>query len=78
MLTSCVKEDEMPDTTEGNFEALWKIMDEHYCFFPEKKEQLGVDWNSVHEKYRVRVAKPLAAEQLFEVLGEMLGELRDG
>ena len=77
-LASCVKEDEMPDTTEGNFEALWKIMDEHYCFFPEKKEQLGVDWNSVHEKYRKRVTQPLAAEQLFEVLGEMLGELRDG
>ena len=75
---SCVGEEEMPDTTSGNFEALWKIMDEHYCFFPEKKEQLGVDWNEVYAKYKVRTQKELPAEQLFEVLGDMLGELRDG
>ena len=41
---SCVTEDEFSDSPSGNFEALWKIMDEHYCFFQEK----GIDWDSVH------------------------------
>ena len=44
LLSSCVTEDAFDDTQKGNFEALWKIMDEHYCFFEEK----GVDWDSVH------------------------------
>ncbi|MFA6719067.1 MAG: peptidase S41, partial [Prevotella sp.] len=43
-LSSCVMESEFSDNPQGNFEALWKIMDEHYCFFDEK----GVDWNEVH------------------------------
>lgn len=77
-LTACVREEEMPDTTAGNFEALWKIMDEHYCFFPEKRRQLGVDWNEIYAKYKPRTERTLPPEQLFEVLGDMLGELRDG
>ena len=36
LLSSCVTEDAFDDTQKGNFEALWKIMDEHYCFFEEK------------------------------------------
>ena len=35
VMSSCVKEEQLPDTTQGNFEALWKIMDERYCFFAE-------------------------------------------
>ena len=31
--SACVNEEEFPDTAQGNFEALWKIIDEHYCFF---------------------------------------------
>ena len=32
-LGSCVDEEEYADNPRGNFEALWKIVDEHYCFF---------------------------------------------
>ena len=28
-LTSCVDEEEFANTPRGNFEALWKIIDEH-------------------------------------------------
>lgn len=45
LLTSCIDEEELDNNPQGNFEALWKIMDEHYCFFTEK----GVDWDAVHE-----------------------------
>ena len=47
VMTSCVKEEQMPNTTQGNFEALWRIMDERYCFFEEKEKQLGVNWDEV-------------------------------
>ena len=72
--TSCVKEEEFSDDARGNFEALWKIMDEHYCFFGEK----NVDWNAVHAKYSLMVDNDMTAGQLFEVLAKMLGELKDG
>ncbi len=76
-LSACVDEEEFADTAEGNFEALWKIMDEHYCFFGYKAEQLGVDWDEVHERYKPQV-RGAGTAQLFEVLTGMIGELRDG
>ncbi len=70
----CVDEDEFDNNPRGNFEALWKIMDEHYCFFDEK----GVDWNAIYQKYSPRVDEGMTNEQLFEVLTQMVGELKDG
>lgn len=36
LLSACHKIEEWDDNPRGNFEALWTIMDEHYCFFAEK------------------------------------------
>lgn len=71
---SCVTEDEFSDSPSGNFEALWKIMDEHYCFFQEK----GIDWDSVHAVYAPRFNNGMTESQQLEVLGDMLAELKDG
>ncbi len=78
LLVSCVDTDERPDTPTGNFEALWHIIDEHYCFFDYKQHEYGLDWNEVYNKYKVRVSDKMDSEQLFEVLTDMLAELRDG
>ncbi len=78
LLMSCVDIEERDDTATGNFEALWTILDEHYCFFDYKQKEYGLDWNEVHEKYKVRVNDNMSSTQLFEVLCDMLGELRDG
>ncbi len=75
---SCVDEEEFDDTPTGNFEALWKIIDERYCFFDYKGEEYGLDWNAVHAKYRARVNDSMSDDQLFEVMADMLAELRDG
>ena len=77
-LGSCVDEEEYADNPRGNFEALWKIVDEHYCFFDYKKEQYGLDWNAIYDKYSRQIADDMTDTQLFEVLGNMLGELKDG
>ena len=77
-LVSCVDEAEHDNNPEGNFEALWQIIDEHYCFFDYKQHEYGLDWNAVYNKYKVRVSNHMTTVQLFEVLTDMLAELRDG
>lgn len=69
--TSCVDNDTYDDNPQGNLEALWRILDEHYCFFEEK----GVDWNAVHEKYAVRMNAEMSESQQFEVMTQMISEL---
>lgn len=71
---SCVKEEEFDNTPEGNFEALWQMMDRNYCFFEYK----DVDWNEIHDTYRKRITPGMSNEGLFQVLGDMLSELQDG
>ncbi len=78
LCASCVDEEEFADTPEGNFEALWKIIDEHYCFLDYKQHEIGLDWQAVYNKYKVRIDPKMTDMQLFEVLTQMLGELRDG
>lgn len=73
-LVSCVDTDTYDDNPQGNLSALWTIMDEHYCFFEEK----GVDWAAVREKYAPRMASGMSESQQFEVMTDMLSELRDG
>lgn len=73
-LAACVSEEEYDDTPQGNFEALWRIMDEHYCFFKEK----GIDWDSIHAVYKPQFNSGMSESQQLEVLGNMLAELRDG
>lgn len=74
LLASCVDEVEHDNTPTGNFEALWEIIDEHYCFFSYKQ----IDWQAVYNKYKVRVSDKMSEGQLFEVCCDMLSELRDG
>lgn len=75
LFSSCVDEEEFDDTNLGNLQALWTIMDEHYCFFEEK----GVDWDSVRRVYEPRVTgQAMTSTQLLEVLGDMLATLKDG
>ena len=78
LLSACVKEDTYDNSTQGNFETLWKIIDEHYCFFDYKRQEYGLDWNDVHRQYSQRITKDMTQEQLFEVLGSMIHELHDG
>jgi len=77
-LVGCVQEDEYDNSNKGNFEALWKLMDEHYCFFDYKQKELGVDWNEVHSRYAKCVNEKMTQRQLFEVLCNMVSELQDG
>lgn len=78
-LTSCITEEQHPTDAKGCFEALWKVVDEHYCFFDYKQKEYGLDWNAVHEKYAKQFeSEKLSSHQTYELLTSMLSELRDG
>lgn len=73
-LTGCHDIEEYADDPQGNFEQLWQILDEHYCFF----EQKDVDWNEVHRRYAPQIGSNMTPEELFGVCSRMLNELKDG
>lgn len=76
LLSSCFHEDNYnnANTKRDNFELLWKIIDEEYCFFEYK----NIDWNEIHSRYSERISESMTNDALFTVLGEMLAELKDG
>ncbi len=73
-LTSCHHIDEWENNPAGNFDALWTIIDEHYCFLDEK----GIDWNDVYARYRPLVTDDTNPVELYAICADMLDELRDG
>ncbi len=74
LFNSCFEEEKLENTRKGNFEALWKIMDERYCFFEYK----DIEWDEVYAKYSVMITEDMDSDALFEVLGNMLAEVKDG
>ena len=78
VLASCTKVEEYANTPTGNFEALWHIIDTKYCFFDYKAEEYGLDWDAVYRQYKRKISDGMGSAGLFEVLGDMLDELRDG
>ena len=72
---SCIENiEEYPNNPRGNFEALWKIMDEKYCFFEYKE----IDWDKIYSEYSPQVKNNMNQDTLFALLNQMLQELQDG
>lgn len=70
----CVDDGRQVNDPEGNFESLWRTIDEHYCFFREK----GIDWDSVYREYRPMVDSETDFLELYSICSAMLDELKDG
>ena len=77
-LAGCVDEENHADTPQGNFEALWNIIDQRYCFLDYKAKEYGLDWAEVYQRYSKMMNAGMTESQVFEVLCDMLSELRDG
>ena len=67
VVTGCIREEEYANDPVGNFEQLWKIIDERYCFLEEK----GIDWDAVHDKYGKLVKPGISDDDLFDILSQM-------
>lgn len=78
LLTGCVEEDQFSNSPMGNYDALWSIIDERYCFFEQARQQHGLDWDDVYHKYKPQVQAAESNAELFDIYGNMLRELKDG
>ena len=74
VFSACHDIDEWDNNPRGNFDALWQILDEHYCFFDEK----GIDWDKAHADFAAKIAPSMTQEELFLVCSDMLDLLKDG
>ena len=73
-----------PYSVQDNFDLLWSILDERYCFF-EMKE---VDWDEVRVRYQNELRElasrgdaeggGISRDDFFDLLASMLNELKDG
>ncbi len=64
-----------PDNSpENNFELLWNIIDRNYSFFEYK----NINWDSIKHIYQPKINDSMTNRQLFDVMSDMLFELRDG
>ncbi len=73
-LSSCHDEPEYKDDIYGNFDALWNIIDQRYCFFKEK----NIDWDEIGKMYREQITPETNSIELFFICAAMLDELKDG
>jgi len=75
LLPSCIEEPaQQPNTFKGNFEALWQIIDTKYCYLDYKH----INWDSIYIVYKQRVDTVKNQYAFFDLMGNMLGELKDG
>ena len=72
--TGCEKQEEFANNPEGNFDALWTTLDQHYSFFAYKH----IDWEAVGRSYRAKVRPEMTSSELFDLCSAMLMELHDG
>lgn len=73
-LAGCEKADVYTMNPQTNFDALWRIIDENYCFFEYK----DIDWDDIYQKYNLQLRDTMNQYELFNLLGDMLAELKDG
>lgn len=78
LVNSCISSEGFGTRPRDDFESLWRTIDRHYCFFDFKHKEYGLDWNEVHERYRKQISDSMSPQALFQVLGKMCSELRDG
>ncbi len=59
---------------QANFDALWKIIDERYCYFDAK----NINWNDVYEIYNRKLNDVTDEFDLFNLFANMIDTLQDG
>ena len=64
-----------PETTAiATFDYLWEKVDQQYAYFDVK----NVNWDDIYIEYSQKISNDMSDDSLFNVLGSMLNELKDG
>lgn len=58
----------------NNFEYLWGDIRDRYSYF----EMKVINWDSIYAVYRPMIRQDMSESELFEVLADMINQLRDG
>lgn len=77
LLTSCEKAllgGDPADSPQEVFDHLWTDLHHRYSYFELK----NIDWEAVKAQYTPRIREDMSELELFEVLADLLFELRDG
>lgn len=74
LISGCSDAIKFDNNPRGNFDALWTILDENYCFFDYK----SINWDAVYKEYSPRIKNDMGNDALFKLMAEMLSELKDG
>ena len=81
LLCSCTHRFDEPTTNSplGNFEALWNIIDQKYCFLDEKQ----IDWDAVYLSYysqfdTLQIRTYEDNYRFFDLMEEVVNTLNDG
>ena len=76
-LFSCNKNETIKEYNSDpydNFDALWEILDERYCYFSYK----NINWTAVYNDFSPCVNQVKDVFQLFDLMAEMIDILQDG
>lgn len=73
-VTSCIDDSEFSNTPQGNFNAIWQTVNDHYCFFSYK----DIDWDGIYSEYYPQVSNSMSEVEFFDLMDDMLAELQDG
>lgn len=57
-----------------SFEHMWHTLDTKYSFFTFKR----INWDSIYQVYRPQVNNEMTTRELYDLLADLLYELRDG
>ena len=75
LFQACMEEPDLHvNTNKGNLNALWEIIDNRYCYLDYK----NINWDSIHTEYTLRVDTVSNKYGLFDLMGDMLTNLKDG
>lgn len=77
LLGSCSTRNDFSIAPRENYDALWRVLDEGYCYFDEK---LPADssWRDMYNKHLPKIHNAMPQDSLFDVMAELLAELKDG
>lgn len=64
---------EGPDDYVGIIKQAWNIVNTEYV----RGDFNGVDWDAVYDEYTARAEEVTSSDELWDLLGEMVGELND-
>lgn len=81
-VTSCVKSEYVTEVNtdyKANYEAMWKIVNENYCFFGDNYGYTkNLNWQSVYNEMMPKVEQAKDDVEFFEIVGKSLDYMRDG